>query len=125
MKRVVFIAILCVASLARAAKVDFDDRGYFRVGGKPFFPIGCWCYEMNEAVVADLHEHHFNTVVRWGFKPDDIKLFETHGLMAMPPATEEFLKLKDSPSLLAWYLEDEPEEHDVPPEELKKRYDAV
>src|SRR4051794_25446990 len=120
-----FALALSITTSAHAAKVDFDSQGFLRVRGKPFFPIGCWVYNMDQSILADLHEHHFNTVVNFGFKPQDIKLFEAHGLMAIPPATDEFLKLKDSPAVLAWYLEDEPEEHNVAPQDLKKRYETM
>src|SRR5690348_11038586 len=99
-------AILCVATafVAAATKVDFRDDGICRVDGKPFFPIGCWVYGIDSNVMADLHEHHFNTVVGNGLTPKDIPLLEAHGVMGIPFGTDEFLKAaKESPSLLAWY----------------------
>src|SRR5207344_2943172 len=38
-----------------------------------------------------------------------------HGMMCVPFSTDEFLKAgKDHPSLLAWYLQDEPESAHTP-----------
>ncbi len=64
---------VCVASAARA-KDSFRHDGMFVVDGKPFFPLGIWVYNLDSNVMADLREHHFNTVVGGGFKPDDIPL---------------------------------------------------
>jgi hypothetical protein len=130
----VIISLCCIARTAGAgagAMVTLDDQGFFRINaagenrGTVFFPIGCWVYGMNPAILAELQDHHFNTVVRWGFTPTDLPTFEAHGMMALAPPTPEFLKLKNSPALLGWYLEDEPEEHGIAPSDLMKRYMAV
>ena len=97
-----------------------------RVDGRPFFPIGCWLYSLDTDVMADLHEHRFNTVLGNGIKPADLPLIEKHGLMCIPMASDEwFAAAKDSPALLAWYLIDEPEEHGTPPEDVRRLYDAL
>lgn len=111
---------------ARAGKVDFGPDGACRIDGKPFFPIGVWVYGLDPDVMADLHEHRFNTITGNGIKPTDVSMIEKHGLMCIPPGGDDFVKaFKDSPSLLAWYLEDEPEEHNVDPGELRKKFDAM
>jgi hypothetical protein len=109
-----------------AHKVDFGPDGTCRVDGKPFFPIGVWVYSLDTTVMADLHEHRFNMVVGNGLRPTDVPLLEKHGMMCVPNGTDEWIAAaKDSPSLLGWYLEDEPEEHNVKPEDLRKKYDAL
>src|SRR5438067_1675975 len=120
----VSLALLSLAPTLRGAtKVTFDDQGFCRVDGKRFFPIGVWVYGIDSNVLADLHEHHFNTVLGNGLNPRDVPAVEQHGLMMIPMASDEFLKAaKNSPSLLAWYLNDEPEEHDTAPELVKKDY---
>src|SRR4051794_35331458 len=118
--RIFVLVLLAVhATTAGAAtKVTFDDQGLARVDGKRFFPIGVWVYNIDPAVLADLHEHRFNTVVGNGIKPADVPAIEQHGLMLIPPRTDDFVKAaKNSPALLAWYLNDEPEEHNIPPEQ--------
>src|SRR5438552_1140998 len=126
--KVATVILLSLASLARGSgnKVTFDDQGFCRIDGKRFFPIGVWVYNVNADVLADLHEHRFNTIVGNGVKPADIAAIEKHGLMIIPPGSDEFIKAaKNSSSLLAWYLDDEPEEHNTPPEQVKKMYDAL
>jgi hypothetical protein len=108
-----------------ASTVAFSPEGNFLVNGKPFFPIGIWIYDLNPDVLADLREHHFNTVVGL-LKPAHVKPIEEHELMMIPPASDDFLAVAaSSPSLLGWYLEDEPEEHNVDPAVLKKKFDAT
>src|SRR5262249_20798754 len=96
--------VLLLGSLVRgaaAAEVTFDDQGLCRVDGRRFFPIGVWVYGIDPAVLADLHEHRFNTVVGNGLKPADVPAIEQHGLMMIPMSGDEFLKAaKTSPSLL-------------------------
>jgi hypothetical protein len=124
--------IFVLASLALsisapgATRIAFDEQGLCRVDGRRFFTIGVWVYNIDPAVLADLHEHRFNTVVGNGIKPADVPAIEQHGLMLIPPGSDEFIKAaKTSPALLAWYLNDEPEEHNIPPEQVKKEYDAL
>ncbi|MBA3271032.1 MAG: hypothetical protein H0T71_11015 [Acidobacteria bacterium] len=119
------ICLLLTASSAHGGKVTFSSDGTFLVDGKPFFPIGIWVYNLDAHVMADLHGHHFNTIVGVGFKPDDVPLIEKHGMMMIPHITDEFFAKKDSPALLGWHLTDEPEEHKVSPAEVRKLYDAL
>lgn len=122
----VFAAIFAAPERASAVKVDFAADGTCRVGGEAFFPIGIWVYGLDPAVMADLHEHRFNTVVGNGFGPDTLPLIERHGMMCIPMGTDAWVKAaKDSPALLAWYLTDEPEEHGVKPEEVRRMYDEL
>jgi hypothetical protein len=47
-------------------------------------------------------------------------------MMCVPMGTDEWVKAAvNSPSLLAWYLVDEPEGANITPEEVHKRYDAL
>jgi hypothetical protein len=47
-------------------------------------------------------------------------------MMCISMAGDDWMKAaKDSPSLLAWYLIDEPEEHGTSPAEVRKMYDAL
>jgi hypothetical protein len=121
------IALFASAVCANGAtKVTFDDHCLCRIDGRRFFPIGVWVYGIDANVLADLHEHRFNTVVGNGIKPADVPAIERHGLMMIPVASDDFVKAaKDSSALLAWYLNDEPEEHNTPPEQVKKDYDAL
>lgn len=125
--RIVSLVFSLLAALpALAGKVDFGPDGSCRVDGKPFFPIGVWVYGINPDVMADLHEHRFNTIVGNGIKPPDLSAIEAHGMMCIPPGNDEWLTAaKTSPALLAWYLEDEPEEHGVDPADLRRKYDAL
>jgi hypothetical protein len=109
-----------------ATKVTFRKDGACLVDSKPFFPIGCWIYNLDPAVMADLHEHHFNTIVGNGLLPKDLPLVEKHGMMCIPMASDEFiLAARQSPSLLGWYLTDEPEEHNQSPEQVHASYLAL
>jgi hypothetical protein len=119
------ITLFLTLSTFAANKVAFNREGTCLVNGKPFFPIGMFVYNLNTDVMADLHEHHINTLCGIGYTAKDMPLIEAHGMMLVPRPTDEFLALKDSPSLLAWYLEDEPEEHNVAPADVKKKYDAL
>jgi hypothetical protein len=119
------ILFLLVAALHAHAgmKVTFRGDGTCLIDGKPFFPIGIWVYGLSNDVFADLHDHHFNTIVGVGFAPTDIPAIEKHGMMCIPSANNAFLAAaKDSPSLLGWYLMDEPEEHQAKPEDVRKAY---
>jgi hypothetical protein len=124
-KSLAFVLLLITTSVFAANKVTFNNEGTCLVNGKPFFPIGVFVYNLSTDVMADLHEHHVNTILGIGYTAKDLPLIEAHGMYVVPRPTDDFLALKDSPSLLAWYLEDEPEEHNVPPAELRKKYDAL
>jgi hypothetical protein len=118
--------LLCPSLPALAHKVDFAPDGTCRIDGKPFFPIGVWVYGLNPDVYADLDEHRFNMVLGNSLKPADLPEIEKRGLMCAPMGTDDWVAAaKDSPSLLGWYLEDEPEEHNVKPEDLRRKYDAL
>jgi hypothetical protein len=127
--RIAAVALACAWSLlqpAHAHEVDFGPDGTCRIDGKPFFPIGVWVYGLDADVMADLREHRFNTVLGNHFKPADLPELEKHGMMCVPPVSDDWVAAaKDSPSLLGWYLEDEPEEHGVKPENLRKKYEAL
>ena len=113
-------------SASAGTKVAFRADGICLVNGKPFFPIGCWVYNLDSAVMADLRAHHFNTVVGNGFVPGDLPLVEQQRLMGIPMASDEFVKAaKASPALLAWYLTDEPEEHGETTAQVHARYLAL
>lgn len=97
-----------------------------RVDGKPFFPIGVWVYNLDVDIMADLHEHRFNTVVGNSLAPSHLPLIEKHGMMAVPMGNDAWVSAAaKSPSLLAWYLIDEPDGGGIKPEEVQKQYDAL
>ena len=126
MQRILLLLCMCFSTSVFATnKVSFSDEGVCLVNGKPFFPIGMFVYTLNSDVMADLHEHHINTILGIGYTAKDMPLIEAHGMMVIPRPTDDFVALKDSPSLLAWYLEDEPEEHNVAPADVKKKYDEL
>jgi len=126
MRRILpLILCLLATSVFAANKVSFNDEGICVVNGKPFFPIGMFVYNLNTDVMADLHEHHINTILGVGYTANDMPLIEAHGMFVVPRPTDDFLAVKDSLSLLAWYLEDEPEEHNETPADVKKKYDDL
>ena len=105
------------------SKVSLDPDGIAVVNGERFFPIGVYVYQVNAEVLAELHDKRVNTVIGNGFQPEQFDLLHQHGMMAVPFSTPEFIaKVKNHPSLLAWYLVDEPEGHGNTPESLKKSY---
>src|SRR3954467_6189155 len=105
-----------LAATSAPHEVGFGPDGNCRVNGKPFFPIGVWVYGMDADVMADLHEHRINTIVGNALKPADLPLLEKHGMMCVPMGTDDWVKAAvSSPSLLGWYLVDEPEGAGVVP----------
>src|SRR5437763_16911547 len=79
-------------SAAGATKTSFDKDGHCLVDGKRFFPIGCRVYGLDSNVLADLHEHGFDTVCGGGLNPRHVKICEEHVLMMIPMESDEFLK---------------------------------
>ena len=119
------LAILLLVSVPCCAKVTFDATGTTLIDGKPFFPIGVYLYGFDTDVLAEVHNQGFNTII-WGAKPTDLDTIRQHGLMLIHYSSEEWLAAgKDHPSILGWYLIDEPEDRNKTPEELKKDYDRV
>src|SRR5438477_4195539 len=123
--------LLCFLMLSSSAfaegptKVEFRKDGISLVNGKPFFPIAIWMYELNGPFMADLHEQRFNTVIGNGFHADQLNFIHDHGLMCVPFSSDEMINAgKDHPSLLAWYLQDEPESGHKP-EEVRKAYEHL
>mgnify|MGYP002345563410 FL=1 len=93
--------------------------------GKPFFPVGIYVYKLNSDIMADLHEQQFNTIVNisGGFEAGQLDYIHQHGLKTIVPSSTEWVKAaKDHPSLLAWYLTDEPEGRGDAAEAERKRY---
>jgi hypothetical protein len=122
----VALALVSTAATVFANKVEFAKDGTCRVDGKPFFPIGIWVYGLNAEVMADLHEHRFNTIVGNSINPSDLPLIEKHGMMCVPMGNDAWVAAgAKSPALLAWYLVDEPEGANVKPEDVQKMYDAL
>ena len=71
--------------------VDFRSDGIALVNNKPFFPLGIWVYSIDSNVMADLHEHRFNTVIGNGFTPKQMQFIADNGMMAVPCLTDDFL----------------------------------
>lgn len=113
---------------APGTKVTFAVDGTTLVNGKRFFPVGIWLYELNETVLADIHEQQFNTVL-WNspvIHPEHLKTVHEHGLMAICHVNDEwFPAAKDSPALLTWILQDEPESQGKSPAEMLALYRKV
>lgn len=126
MSRFVVVGVVLSAAVVVAAagpsKVTFDPAGIAQVDGKPFFPVGIFTYELNSAVLSEIHEQRFNTILN-GFQVKDLDLIHEHGLMAVCFTGEEWIKAaRVHPALLAWYLTDEPEGHDKTAERERERY---
>src|SRR6266566_1640989 len=115
-------AIQTFSAQAAGSRVAFNEEGIALVNGKPFFPLGVFTYELNSEVLAELHEVQCNTILN-GFAPNQLDLIEQHGLMAVCGTTSDWLELAPHhPALLAWYLDDEPENRGVNPESERRRY---
>lgn len=127
-----FLAVLVVPYALRAdppttgpTQVTINKQGTTLVDGKPFFPIAIWVYELNTAVMAELHEQRFNTIIGNGFAPEHLDLIHQHGMMAVPFTTEGFRKVAPThPTMLAWYLVDEPETAHTP-DGIRKSYEEL
>jgi hypothetical protein len=118
------VAAVCRHSIGWAAgsRVTFNEEGVALVNGKPFFPLGVFTYELNSEVLAELHEVQCNTVLN-GFGTDQLDLIQEHGLMAVCASGLEWLQAaQHHPALLAWYLEDEPENRGVSAGGERQRY---
>lgn len=110
---------------AAGTKVKFDSAGILQVDGKPFFPLGIFVYQLTSDIMADLHQQQFNTIINiaGGFDTKQLDYIQSHGLMTVVPASDEWVKAaKEHPSLLGWYLQDEPEGHGQGPENVRQKY---
>ncbi len=111
-----------ICAAPAGTRVSFDNEGIVLVDGKPFFPIGIFTYELTPAVLAELHELQFNTVLN-GFATNQLDLLHEHGLMAVCHASPEWINAAmNHPALFAWYLSDEPENRSTSAEKERKRY---
>jgi hypothetical protein len=103
--------------------VAFRSDGIALVNNKPFFPLGIWVYSLDSNVMADLHDHCFNTIVGNGFTTKQMGFITENSMMAVPGLTDEFfVTSRGSPALLAWYLSDEPEGHHQTSPQLQQEY---
>jgi len=115
-------AVQIFPAAAAGSRVAFNEEGIALVNGKPFFPLGLFTYELNTDVLAELHELQCNTILN-GFLPNQMDLIEEHGLMAVcGTGSEWLLAAQHHPALLAWYLEDEPENRGVTSDGERRRY---
>jgi hypothetical protein len=119
----ILLFLFVAGRMMAATHVEFRSDGIALLNNKPFFPLGIWVYNINPDVMADLHDHHFNTIVGNGFAPKQMQFIADNGMMAVPCLTDEFFATsKSSPALLAWYLSDEPEGHHQTPPQLQQVY---
>jgi len=88
--------------------VWFDSQGTAMVFGRRFFPIGVYLYDFSTATEAEVLRQGFNTVI-FAVTPNDLGRLHADNLMTIPYPTPEWMAVKDDPSILAWYLYDEPE----------------
>jgi hypothetical protein len=98
------------------------------VNGKPFFPIGIFTYSVDNSVMAELRRQAFNTIIAVtpDHRPDQLDFFWREGMMTVAPARTNWLtQAPPHPGLLAWYLEDEPEGHNLSPEAMRRRFKEV
>jgi len=104
--------------------VKFDIQGNCLVGGRPFFPIGIFIYAWDSLVRPEVLSKGFNTVI-YAVTPNDLPQLQSDGLMTIPYGTDQWLAVKDHPSILAWYLDDEPEGHGISPKTEREYYERV
>lgn len=104
--------------------VKFDKQGNCLVGGKPFFPIGIFIYAWDSLVRPEVLAKGFNTVI-YAVTPNDLDGLRDDGLMTIPYGTNDWLAMRDHPSILAWYLDDEPEGHGLTPQYERRYYERV
>lgn len=97
-------------------RVSVDASGLTRVDGKVFFPIGIYVHPKDEEIkyMDRLKGGPFNCVIECAPKAKILNRFHAIGLMTIPksPKTEErvrqvYGRLRNHPSLLAWYVIDE------------------
>lgn len=132
-----------VAPIGR--KVWIDAAGRTIVDGKPYFPMGTFWTEFKSRDDVELYARSpFNCIMPyWGYRNPDIRemldLCTTNGIRVIPnlkdfwdygdPATsqartEDFVnRIKDHPSILAWYIVDESPLSRLP--QLRARRDLV
>jgi hypothetical protein len=109
-------------SPSEGSQVRFNEEGITLVNGKPFFPVGMFTYELNPEVMAELHELQCNTILH-GFQPNQLDAIHDHGLMAVCTTGPEWLSAaQHHPAMLAWYLEDEPENRGISAGAERQRY---
>jgi hypothetical protein len=101
--------------------VSFDSKGTALVHGTPFFPIGIYLYDFAPATQTEVLAKGFNTVI-CAVTPADLPFLQAHGLMTLPYPTSEWTAMKDHPSILAWYLYDEPEGWGITPAQAHAEY---
>lgn len=100
---------MCLLCSSVVGDVTFDDRGYARVKEKPFFPIGVYTYRLDAAILAELKEMGFNTVIA-GLLPEQLPQIDQAGMKAICVNGAEWrTAAANHPALLGWYLMDEPE----------------
>jgi hypothetical protein len=104
--------------------VRFDRYGNALVDGRPFFPIGIYLYSWDSNVMSQVLQQGFNTVI-WGATPADLDTLRDNDLMMLPYSKPEWLAVKDHPSILAWYLTDEPEGQGYTPRSMREEYERV
>lgn len=116
------ILFLHPAAAAQGTVVAFDKSGVAQVDGEPFFPIGIFTYHLDDAVMQQIREKRFNTIIH-GFEQHQLDRIHAEGLKAIVYPRGEWLEAaKEHPALLAWYLADEPEGHGQTPAEMEEAY---
>ncbi len=144
--------MLFIVGLVSAQKVTLREDGITLIDGKPFFPIGSYrdpsqtltdFSGLKEAGFNMTHEYYFEQ--RRASTDDLIKTAKTYlddarknGLkvfMGVPRKavkgndSQEIVKfaaaLKDKPSLLTWYVYDEPILHKMPLAKIHKAVEAI
>lgn len=110
-------------------RVWIDESKRCIVNGKPFFPIGTYCYPSVQNLES-LTNTPFNAVVHY-MTPDKklLETFERLGLMTCAAFDRNFSEeelrrripmIKESPAVLAWYVGDEFSIDKIP--ELRRLY---
>ena len=120
-----------------SGRVTVDDDGLVHVDGRPFFQLGL--YLVGEAEdIGELARLGFNTIFSVG-NEDFMRALEETGMMAIGPGAGDNMtdylslsgvrrrteELYSHPSILAWYVVDEPSLRRVPVEVIRREADLI
>lgn len=150
---VIFIFILAISSERSYGEIEkpqkyFDFDNFLIINSQRFFPIGIFGvtnYSEFEEIFKEIKSAGFNSVqsYKWGhnYLRSYIRTAEKVGLKTLVYPGFEIKEAKDkiniddvkntlkdfksSSTILAWYLRDEPDPHNISPQKLKKEIELI